>query len=428
MKILIKDLMIITMDEDREVIDKGYILIKDNIITKVQPGEYKGDTLGMEVIEGKNYCAMPGLINCHAHSAMTLMRGSGEGLPLMQWLEEKVWPMEKKFAEEHIEIGTKLAMIEMLRTGTTTVNDMYFMENIVGKAAKEFGMRAILGTSILGEEWKNQLAYAEKLHKEVYTKDNDMLKTMIAPHSPYTLSEEALKMVGEKSKELGVGIHIHIAETLDEINIIKDKYGLTPCEFLEKCGIFENKTMGAHCVHLNKQDMDIMSAYGVSAIYNPQSNMKLASGIASIVEMIDRDINVCLGTDGACSNNNLNMFEEMETGSMLQNIATMQPSRLSSKLMLSIATLNGAKALNYDNLGKIKEGYTADLIMLNLNKPNMVPAYDIFSNLIFAANGTEVEYVIINGDLIMRKGEFVKIDEEKIIWQCKHLVENLVAG
>lgn len=426
MKILIKNAVILTMDENENVVNKGYILINNNIIEQVLPGDFKGEISDCTVIDGKGYCAMPGLINCHTHAAMTLLRGYGEGLPLMRWLNEKIWPMEAKFKEKHIQLGTELAVIEMLRSGTTTFNDMYFLQNIVKKVVEESGIRAVLGIPLMGDKWESQLRDACSLADKVISEKNDLIDTMFSPHSPYTLTEEALKEISAEAKRYSKGIHIHISETQDESSIISNKYNMTPCEFLEKCGIFKSKTVAAHCVHLTQNDLDILSNYKVSPVYNPQSNMKLASGVARAGEMLERNINLCLGTDGTSSNNNLNMFEEMETGAMLQKLYYKDATKFSGKTMLKVATVNGAKALNFKNLGSIKKGNIADIILINLNKPNMIPLYDIYSNIVFSANGSEVEYVIINGRIIMEKGNFIKIDEEKIKYQCNKLCNTII--
>ncbi len=426
MKILIKNAMILTMDENENIINRGYVLINNNVIEQVSSGDFQGQTSDFTIIDGKGYCVMPGLINCHTHAAMTLLRGYGEGLPLMRWLNEKIWPMEAKFKEKHIKLGTELAVIEMLRSGTTTFNDMYFLQNIVKEAAIESGMRAVLGIALIGDKWESQLKDACNLADTVINEKNDLIDTMFSPHSPYTLNEEALKEISSEAKRYNKGIHIHISETQDENNIISNKYNMTPCELLEKCGIFKNKTVAAHCVHLSKNDMDILSNYKVSPVYNPQSNMKLASGVAKAGEMLEMGINLCLGTDGTSSNNNLNMFEEMETGAMLQKLYYRDATKFGGKTMLKVSTVNGAKALNIKNLGSIKKGYKADMILINLNKPNMIPLYDIYSNIVFSANGSEVEYVIINGKIIMEKGNFVKIDEEKIKYECNKLCSTIV--
>jgi len=428
MGLLIKDVTIVTMDKDRDVIKEGYIFINEDRIQSVGTGQFAGSIENVQIIDGKGYCAIPGLINCHTHAAMTLLRGYGEGLPLMRWLNEKIWPMEGKFKEKHINIGTKLACLEMLRSGTTTFNDMYFFQEEVFKVAEEFNIRAVLGLPIIGEGWQEQLKGALMLNNNLMsnTSSSKIAKTMLAPHSPYTLSYDALKEIGSLAKEKNIGIHIHVAETVDEINIIKEKYNKTPCELLTETGVFDSKVVAAHCVHLTDSDIELIKMKDVSAVYNPQSNMKLASGVARIVDFLDKGINVSLGTDGTSSNNNLNMFEEMETGALLQKLWYKDPTKLDGKTVLTMATVNGAKALNYENLGVIKEGNLADIVLLNLNKHTFTPLHDIYSNIVFSANGSEVETVIVNGKVVMEKGEFKTIDEEKILYDCNKLCKELI--
>jgi len=428
MNIIIKDVSIVTMNENDDIIKNGYIVINREKIKEVGYGEYNGDCKDYKIIDGKNSCVMPGLVNCHTHAAMTLLRGYGEGLPLMKWLNEKIWPMEAKFREEHISVGTKLAIIEMIRTGTTTFNDMYFFQKEVLEVAQEFNIRAVLGTPIIGDAWKEQLKSAVKLNDFVkeYSKNEDMIKTMIAPHAPYTLSKEALIRVAETAKQQYIGVHIHISETQDEVDIIKSKYDLTPTEFLLSTGILDNKVIGAHCVHMTDNDIKILRDKKVSVAYNPQSNMKLASGVARIAEMLDNGVNVCLGTDGTSSNNNLNMFEEMETGALLQKLWYKDTTKLNGSDMLNIGTVNGAKALGFEKLGRIEEGYKADLVMLDMNRPNMIPRYDIDSNIVFSASGNEVHTVIINGEIVLYNGEFLNIDEERILYESNKFCENLI--
>jgi 5-methylthioadenosine/S-adenosylhomocysteine deaminase len=425
MDILIRDVMIVTLDPLNEVIRKGYVLVKGDEISQVTTGDFGGSLEGIRVIDGKGYCVMPGLVNCHTHMAMTLLRGYGEGLPLMRWLNEKVWPMEAKFGEEHIAAGSRLAMVEMLRSGTTTFSDMYFFQDAVERCSQEYGMRAVLGYPIMGDAWESLLnSYLGSIER-INSGRSSMSKAMLAPHSPYTCSADALKSIAAAAKDTGCGIHIHVSETEDEQRIVRDSYGKTPSEVLLEAGVFDVKTMAAHCVYLSDSDMKILKSRNVSPVHNPVSNMKLASGAARVADMLGKGIGVCLGTDGASSNNCLNMFGEMKAGAVLQKLTCRDTTVLSGRTMLEIAAPNGAAALGFEKLGRIKPGYLADLIMVNLNKPSMAPVHDIHSNLVFSANGSEVEYVIINGRLIMDKGEFTEIDEEKAVYEASRMAADL---
>lgn len=427
MNILIENIMVVTMDKEQEIITEGYILTKEDKIKEVKSGTYLGSKENLYIINGKGHCAIPGLINAHTHAAMTIFRGYGEGLPLMRWLKEKIWPIENKLKGKHVKIATELASLEMLRTGTTCFNDMYFYEEEVVKVAREFNIRAIIGVSIMEDNWEQQLKQAIEIDKKIKEDESGLIDSMIAPHSPYTLSIEALKTIAKEAKLQNKNIHIHISETQDEVDIIREKYNKTSCEFLQDIGIFNSKVAAAHCVYLTDKDMNILKENGASVIYNPQSNMKLASGIARISEMIDMGINVCLGTDGTSSNNNLNMIEEMETGAILQKLYYKDATKLSAKKALEMATYNGARALiNNKKLGKIKEDYLSDIVLIDLFKPNMLPINDIHSNIVFSANGSEVDCVIVNGKVVMEKGEFKYIDEEKILYNFKEMCKDIL--
>lgn len=425
-KILIENIMIITMENEESIIKDGYILIEGKSISKVGEGSYTGDRNNIKIINGKGCAAVPGFINCHTHIAMTLLRGYGEGLPLMRWLNEKIWPFEAKLNKDDIYFGTMLGIAEMIKSGTTTFVDMYFKESETGRASVKAGIRAYLGNPLLGDSWRSQLdeTYA---NYEMF-RDNDTVKPMIAPHSVYTCSMEALKCSGDFARKHKIPLHIHIAETEDEIKMIKDKYDKTPVEVCDDAGIFnDNTTIAAHCVHVNAADIKIMKNYRITAVHNPESNMKLASGICPVKEMMDEGINVSLGTDGASSNNNLNMIDEMKAASFLQKLSKKDAMLLSGYEALKLATVNGAKAINMeDSLGKIKPGYLADIAIFNVSKPNLVPLYDIYSNIVFASSGNEVKTVIINGSIVMEDNELVNIDENYLVANAQKVVESII--
>ncbi|WBW99474.1 amidohydrolase [Oceanirhabdus sp. W0125-5] len=415
--------------DGEKIIQNGNILIEGNIIKKVFVGEVdESHTKYIDtIIDGSGLCSLPGFINCHTHVPMTLLRGEGEGKSLMKWLKESIWPKEEQFKKEHIKVGASLAFIEMIKSGSTTFNDMYLHEREIIESAIENKIRGFFGYTIMGEKWREHFKKSKELHNLINSLQYDKMKNYtVAPHSPYLLSEEALNEIAIYAKEKGSIIHTHIAETKDECNIIKERYGTTPVKFLKRCNVFESKVVAAHSIYLDDEDMDIYKNNGVSAIYNPQSNMKLASGVAKIKELKEKNINVCLGTDGTSSNNNLNMFEEMETGAMLQKLHYEDPAIFNGYEMLQMATVNGAKALGIEKLGKICEGYIADVVMLNMKEAEMMPDKNLLSNLVFSANGGEVLHVIINGEIIMKNKEMIYIDEEKILFESNKLAKNLI--
>lgn len=424
--ILIENIMIITMEDEKSIIKDGYILIEGKSISKIGEGKYNGDKSNVRIINGFGCAAVPGFINCHTHIAMTLLRGYGEGLPLMRWLNEKIWPFEAKLNKDDIYFGSMLGMAEMIKSGTSTFVDMYFNESETGYAAEKSGIRAYLGNPLLGDAWKSQLDETYKNYDMF--KDSDTVRPMIAPHSVYTCCMEALKYAGDFARKYKVPLHIHIAETEDEIKMIKDRYNKTPVEVCDDAEIFnENTTIAAHCVHVNDNDIKIMKKHKITAVHNPESNMKLASGICPVKEMMDEGINVALGTDGASSNNNLNMIDEMKEASFLQKLFKKDATLISGYEALKLATVNGAKAINMeDKLGKIKPGFLADIAIFDITKPHLVPLYDIYSNIVFASCGNDVKTVIINGNVVMEDNVLTNIDENYLVDNAQKVVESIM--
>lgn len=425
-RILINDVMIVTMENRDEIINRGYILIEDGIIKEVIEGEYPNNTSDLKLIDGSGCVAIPGLINCHTHIPMTLLRGYGEGLPLMRWLNERIWPFEAKLNGDDIKIGTELGILEMIKSGTTTFVDMYFFEEVVGRVASDAGIRACLGSPLIGDMWESQLEESIKL-KEVF-RNNPLIKVMAAPHSPYTCNKEALKKVGDTARRYDMPVHIHISETEDECNIVNDRYGTTSTRLCEEAGLFDgNSVIAAHCVHMTDEDIEIINKYNVSPAYNPVSNMKLASGMAPVGKMLSKGINVSIGTDGASSNNSLNMLEEMKTAAILQKLSNSDATVLSGYETMKLATVNGARAIGMEGvLGKIKSGYAADIVLLDIRKPHMVPLYDIYSNIVFSAQGGDVKTVLINGRVVMENYDVKFVDEEFVVCRAQGVVEDIL--
>ncbi len=424
MSLLINNVSIITM-ENEDIIEKGYIHIKNNKIESVGKGEYEGPISGVKVIDGTGCVAMPGLINMHTHVPMTLLRGYGEGLPLMKWLNERIWPFEDKMTKEDIYIGSLLGIVEMIKSGTTTFADMYYHLKEIANAARDLNIRAFLGNTIIGENYEEEIQKTLCLKEKL---DDELIKVMIAPHSPYTCSDKALEMVGNIAREKNLPIHIHLSETKDEINTVNKEHKKSPIEYCEEVGLFkDNKVIAAHCVHITEEDMNILKKYDVTVVNNPQSNMKLASGVAPIYKCIEKDINVCVGTDGASSNNNLNMIEEMQTTSMLQKMTSNDPTVLDAYSTIKLATVNAAKALGMENsLGKIKEGYLADIILIDMLKPHLMPSFSPYSNIVFSAQGSDVKTVIINGKVVMKNYKLKLIDESILRQRVENSVNSIL--
>ena len=417
--ILIKDVFVNGERQD--------ILIEGNTIKKI--GEVKKEELeDAEIIDGKNKIAIPGLINTHTHIPMTLFRGVADDLPLMEWLNNYIWPMEAKLNEEIVYWGTLLGCMEMIRSGTTTFNDMYFFLEGIAKAVDESGMRAVLAYGMIDlfdeERREKELKNAEKYINYINSLNNSRIMPALGPHAPYTCSKELLIEVNKLAKKYDVPIHIHLNETLDEIKMVKEKTGMEPFVYLNSFGFFDGvRVIAAHCVHLTDEEIKIMKEKNINVSHNPISNLKLASGIAPIPKLLAEGINITLGTDGCGSNNNLNLFEEIKVSAILHKGYNLNPTVIKAEEAFNFATKNGAKALNI-KAGEIKEGYLADIVLINLDKPYLYPKENILSHLVYAFNGF-VDDVIIDGNIVMRDGKILTVDEEKVYEKAEGMYEIL---
>jgi len=427
MKLLIKNVAIVPMTKEGLVVKHGYIVVENQFIKALGSGESPQAQYD-RVIDGKGHVALPGFVNAHTHAAMTLLRGYADDLPLMQWLEDKIWPMEAKMGREEIYYGSQLAMLEMIKSGTTCFADMYFQMDAEAEAVKESGMRAVLSRGMIGVGPENEQAIEEsrELVKKWHGAEKGRIQFMLGPHAPYTCPPDYLKRVSDLASELNVGIHIHLAETTGECEDIQKQYGKSPVALLEELGIFKHQVLAAHCVHLSEEDIQILSKYQVGVAHNPESNMKLASGIAPVQALLQAGVPVALGTDGASSNNDLDMLQEMRTAALLQKVHLMDPTALPAYQALEMATVNGAKALGLGHkIGKLEIGYCADIILINLQVPNMVPAYDLIANLVYSAHAADVDTVIIDGKVIMEERKILTVNEQEVLEKVQKMVVDL---
>ncbi|NLB52145.1 MAG: amidohydrolase [Syntrophomonadaceae bacterium] len=428
MKILLNDISIIPVAGGTQIIEKGYVAIEDSLITDIGNGQIGTDGYDL-VIDGKDKVVMPGLINTHTHAAMTLLRSYADDLPLMEWLETKIWPLESQLTAEDIYWGTKLAIVEMIKSGTTTFADMYFYMDEVARAVDESGVRACLARGMVGVGPESEKAFVESkdLVNKWHKQGDGRITIMLGPHAPYTCPPEYLKRVAAFAKELKTGIHIHVAETSGEVaNTIKE-YGKTPVELLKDAGLFENHVLAAHCVHLSDNDIAILAASGAGVAHNPESNMKLASGIAPVPKLLAAGIPVALGTDGASSNNNLDMIQEMRTCALLHKVNSMDPTVLPAYKALEMATVNGAETLGLGKeIGRLQKGYKADMIIINLEEAHQIPRYDIVANLVYAGQASDVDTVIINGKIVMENRIIRTLNEGEILKTAKKIATRLV--
>ncbi|SHF31631.1 amidohydrolase [Desulforamulus putei] len=428
-KLLIRGATILTMEGPDAIIDTGEILIEDGWITHVGlPGSASGSFDMDEVIEADGQVAMPGFINCHTHAAMTLLRGYADDLPLMKWLSEKIWPFEGRMTGEDIYWGTMLACLEMIKSGTTCFGDMYDHMHDVARAVENTGMRAMLSRGMIGvlPTGEKALADAEELAKNWNGKADGRITVMLGPHAPYTCPPEYLDKVMNLAAKFKLGINIHVAETLAEVEEIKKQYGKTPVQHLDSLGLFKFPVLAAHCVHLDEQDMEILAQKAMGIAYNPQSNMKLASGIAPVARLLELGATVGIGTDGTASNNNLDMLEELRTGSYLQKVSTMNPEVIPAYRALQMATIDGALCMGLgDRVGLIKEGMRADIILIDTTEPHMCPRHNLVANIAYAANASDVRTVIIDGKVVMLDRVVLTIDEERVMYEVRERAERL---
>lgn len=430
MKILIKDAQILPMDhKGKKTVSyiQGNIAIYNGKICGIGDISEEGDF--DKVIDASGCLALPGLINTHTHAAMTLLRSYADDLPLMDWLNTKIWPIEALMTGQDIYWGTMLSILEMIKSGTTTFVDMYSFMDDVARAVDESGMRAVLSRGVIGMAPKGEKALLESVDfvKNWQGKADGRITTMLAPHAPYTCPPDFLKKVMNYAEQTGVGINIHLAETLTEVADMEKAYGKRPVELMNDIGLFNYHVLGAHLVHVNEKEIDILAEKKAGVAHNPQSNMKLASGIAPVTEMLKKGIPVALGTDGASSNNNLDMIEEMRSASLLQKVATMDPTSIPAYQAIEMATQNGALALKMESeIGQIAVGKKADLILVDFHKPHLYPLNDAAAHLVYAAQGSDVKTVIIDGKVIMENRQVLTMDEERILYEGERCRKRLV--
>lgn len=392
------------------------------------PADFKADRR----ISGRHRLAMPGFVNAHTHCAMTLMRNAADDLPLHKWLFEKIFPIEDRLTDDDVYWGTLLGAAEMIKSGATAMADMYLHMEAVAKAFAETGMRVNISKSPLLFHSGGVLDVFDEF-RDYYNKwngrENGKIKVYLEVHSTYLFDYESLKRASELAKELNTGIHIHLLETAKERKESFEQYGKSPVEICVETGIFDVPVIGAHLVHVSNEDMEILHRYKVSAVHNPTSNLKLGSGIAPIPAMLDAGVNIALGTDGAASNNNLNMFEEMHLAALIHKGIGQNPELVTARQVLAMATVNGSNAIRFgSNTGIIEPGMKADLILLDTDKPHLYPLNDPYSAVVYSAQGSDVDTVIVDGNILMEKCELETIDEEKVKYEAAAASKRLISG
>ncbi len=368
-------------------------------------------------INAKNKIVMPGLINCHTHSPMSIYRGLADDTALFEWLNNHIWPVEREFInEENIKLASELSIAEMIRSGTTTFNDMYFHSDITEKAADSAGIRSVLGEAVI--DIPVPIYKVSENHwatKALGGNTESLSIPALVPHSPYSCSKNMLKKIKEFSKKNGIMIHTHISETKTEVELFLKETGKTPVEYLDSIGFLNENIIAVHCVVLSDNDISLLSKRKVKIVHCPQSNLKLGSGIARIKKMKEAGLIIALGTDGPASNNTLDMFSEMKTASLLHKGVNEDPLFLTAKEIFNLATIDAAKVLGIDKItGSLETGKKADIIILDTGSAHMTPMYDPYSHIVYSANGSDVETVIVNGKILMENRKLTTLDEIKI--------------
>ena len=434
MNILINNGIILPMNASggNDLYFKGYVGIEGERIAFVSKDKedarkfYARHAPHCMRMDGTDMVVMPGLINTHTHVAMALLRGISDDVPLMEWLEQHIWPVEAKMGYKEVYDGARLGILEMLMGGTTTFVDMYPYEEAVAEAALSAGIRAVVSPCPMDfrmDHFENDWRQVQKRFS-----DSPLVSMWMGPHAVYTLSGKNLQRSISLSKELGVGSHVHLAETQTEQDNCMAQHGMSPTEYLEKEGLFTTKTLAAHCVVMSDHDIEILARNGVSVAHNPQSNMKLASGIAPVKKMLDVGINVSLGTDGASSNNDLDMWEEMRTASLLQKVSSLDPCAIPAYTALQMATVNGAKAIGREGeLGIIAPGALADILLVDISKPHLYPHTNIRSELVYSTHASDVNTVIVNGEIVVRDRNCLTMNAQEVCDTAQNHLDALLS-
>jgi len=398
--ILIRNGTFLTLTE-KNVIQKGDLAIKDSLIYYIGPQKEWKDKFDT-VIDAKNYIVMPGFVNAHTHLAMTLMRGIADDLPLQKWLFDTIFPIENKLTERDVYFGSLLGIVESIRAGVTTVADFYF------RMEKSLKLKA-----------------AEKFINKWQESENGRILASFAPHAPYTCTLQFLKAISNQARKMNVLVQTHLHETKEKVEEFKKKYVITPIEKLDAIGFFNTKVNAAHCIWINDNDINILRNNNVGVTLNPQSNLKIGAGIPLINKMHNAGLTISIGTDGAASNNNLALIEDARLTSFLAKGTSLNPELLNAKELLKMATVNGAKNLGFNDVGLLKEGYKADIILIDTKKPHLTPFTDPYSLVAYSMYPSDVDTVLVDGKIVMKNKEILTVDEDNILKEAETCYKQL---
>jgi len=425
--------VIVTMDQTRRVIDDGGIAITNGRIVAIGPrAEIERAYTARQRVSSVGKVLTPGLINGHTHVPMVLFRGLADDLDLQEWLTKYIFPAEaKNVTEEFVRVGTRLGLAEMIRGGTTTYCDMYYFEDAIADETAKAGVRGVLGETVIDfpvADNKNNaeaMAYVERFVAR--WRGHQLIIPAIAPHAPYTVSEQHLKAARAFSDRTGAPIVTHIAETKREVEDSVKAKGASPVAYLDRIGFLNERVIAAHMVWPQDSDIAILQRRGVGVVHNPQSNMKLAAGVAPVPRMLADGVLLGLGTDGAASNNDLNMWEEMDTVAKLHKVFTGDPKVISAQQAFELATIRGAQALHLEKeIGSLEVGKRADLLIINRDTLNQIPVYNIYSDLVYATKASDVETVIINGRLVMRDRRLLTLNETAVKTEARAFRDKII--
>ena len=423
MNLLIKNATVVLPDGQTKVAD---IAVEGTKIVAIGTAP---ETFAPErTIDANDMLAIPGLVNAHTHASMTLLRSYADDMELMTWLNDHIWPVEAKMVSDDIYWGAALAAVEMLKSGTTTFADMYgpFMERVADVVA-ESGMRGVLSRGIIGvaPDGEKKLEENVKLYNDYHGAADGRITVMFGPHAPYTCPPDFLKKVAAAAQRLGADVHIHMNETKAEIEQIAKQYGKRPFEYVEDTGLFESPTLAAHCVHLSDEEIAIIKRHHIRVAHNPGSNMKLASGTAPVPRLLKEGVTVGLGTDGASSNNNLDMLQEVQLAALLHKVNEYDPLAVPAFEALKMGTEYGAKAVGLDGVGRIAPGAKADIVLVSMKGAAWYPRFNEVSLLVYSGNAGDVDTVICDGKILMEHREMKTLDEDKIKYEAQKCAERL---
>jgi len=422
--------IVMTMDSQNAIIENGAVAVTGDTIAAVGEAKELASLSAMETIDAKGGIIMPGLVNTHTHAAMTLFRGLADDLPLMTWLNDHIFPAESQLNDNKVFAGSLLGCAEMILSGTTCFCDMYLFEDAVARAAKSAGIRAVVGEVLYDFPSPNYgtIDRGFDYTRQLITtwKDDPLVTIAVEPHSPYLCAPDLLSRASEIAAENELPLVIHLSETQSEVEAIRKKYGATPVAHLADLRILAPNLLACHCVVLNQTDMDLLQQHDVKVSHNPESNMKLAAGVSPVSELMERKVCTGLGTDGCSSNNDLDLFSEMDTAAKLHKASRLDPTVMDATTVLRMATIDGARALGLDSItGSIETGKKADIIVIDINKPHLTPMYHPASHLVYAVNGGDVSTTVVNGKVLMKNRELLSMDVEKVLADACQIAETI---